>query len=142
MNELSDISRALIGGVFLGISSSLLLYFKGRIFGISGFIGFSIENFSKSRWRLIMLFSLILGGSLNYFFIYDPNKFYIYRPISLILLGGFLVGYGTRLGGGCTSGHGICGISRLSPRSLIATLSFMISGFLAVTFIRIFTLGL
>lgn len=131
MSELFSTSSALfalLGGLMIGLSSILLFAFNGRIAGICG-MAFSLMATSLQRniWRLIFLASLVIG-SLVFHLVSGaeipppPNT-----SMPLLILGGLLVGYGTSLGNGCTSGHGIAGIARLSPRSLIATLTFMMA---------------
>ncbi|MCK7608356.1 YeeE/YedE family protein [Acinetobacter portensis] len=124
-----------LGGTLLGISAVGYLYVHGRIAGISGLLAQSlnIKNFinSPAFW--------FLTGLIVVPFIYalftQPEINIQASPFSMIIAG-LLVGFGTRLGSGCTSGHGICGISRLSPRSLIATVSFMLAGFVTVYIAR------
>ncbi len=124
-----------LGGTLLGISAVGFLYVHGRIAGISGLLAQSlnIKNFinSPAFW--------FLTGLIVVPFIYalftQPEINIQASPFSMIIAG-LLVGFGTRLGSGCTSGHGICGISRLSPRSLIATVSFMLAGFVTVYIAR------
>lgn len=123
---------SLEGGILIGLSASLLLLANGRVAGISGiFGGLLVPRSGDSAWRAWFVAGLLLGGFA--FFALRPASF---RPpgASLALVGaaGVLVGFGTRLGGGCTSGHGVCGLSRLSPRSLAATIVFMGAGFATV----------
>lgn len=123
---------ALVGGLLIGLSASLLLLFKGRIFGISGILGGIIKpRWSDMGWRVVALLGLFTGGSITY--IYFPEAFpsQSYDPIKMALAG-LLVGFGTQLGGGCTSGHGVCGISRVSRRSILATITFIITGVITV----------
>lgn len=128
---------ALLGGALIGISVTLLLLFNGRIAGISGILnGVFILPRNEKTWRILFLLGLILGAALfnqlmpNFF---SPRQNY---PFWLLVSGGLLVGFGTRMGSGCTSGHGICGIARLSIRSILATLTFMASGIFTVFIIR------
>jgi uncharacterized membrane protein YedE/YeeE len=130
LQAFQDISydTVLLGGALIGISSVLLLAFNGRIAGICG-MAFSLmaTSLDKNIWRLVFLVGLVVG-SLLYHFISGAS----YPPapntsLPLLIVGGLLVGYGTSLGNGCTSGHGISGIARLSPRSIVATLTFMAS---------------
>ncbi|MDY6467374.1 YeeE/YedE family protein [Acinetobacter faecalis] len=124
-----------LGGTLLGISAVGYLYVHGRIAGISGLLAQSLntKNFinSPAFW--------FLAGLIVVPFIYalftQPEINIQASPFSMIIAG-LLVGFGTRLGSGCTSGHGICGISRLSPRSLLATVSFMLAGFVTVYIAR------
>jgi uncharacterized membrane protein YedE/YeeE len=128
---------ATAGGVLIGVSVTLLLLFNGRIGGVSGIMNgvfFAPEN--DRLWRLIFVFGLILGGFVFQLLVPDFNIPRQNYPLLLLGLGGFLVGFGTRMGGGCTSGHGICGLANLSIRSLIATLTFMAAGMITVYIIR------
>jgi uncharacterized membrane protein YedE/YeeE len=127
---------AFLGGVLIGLATSFFLFFKGRIFGISGILGgfFKIKATDFS-WRFATVGGLVTGGALSSLCI--PESFQIRQESLVVLvLAGLLVGFGTQLGGGCTSGHGICGVSRFSPRSLTATAIFMFTGMLAVFFLR------
>ena len=118
----------LFGGALIGISSVLLFLFNGRIAGICG-IAFSLmaTSLNKNIWRIVFLLSLIAGSLLYHFISGAPYPQAPDTSLPLLILAGLLVGYGTSLGNGCTSGHGISGLSRLSPRSLVATLTFMAS---------------
>lgn len=129
---MSEYMLALFGGLLIGLSTSLLLLFKGRVFGISGIIGGIIKPASgEVSWRLVILAGLIAGGAMVYLFY--PAAFPQVEMSSLrLVVAGLLVGFGTQLGGGCTSGHGVCGISRLSARSIVATITFMVAGILTV----------
>jgi uncharacterized membrane protein YedE/YeeE len=128
---------ALLGGALIGISITLLLLFNGRMAGVSGIMNELFNSPKNERiWRLIFLIGLILGALIFHFFspgFFIPRQGY---PLWLVALGGFLVGIGTRLGSGCTSGHGICGIANLSKRSIFATLTFMATGMLTVYIIK------
>lgn len=139
--DLFDYGRALVGGVFIGISASVLLIFSGRIAGISGILYRSIKGPAEGGWRWLFLAGMAISGLLSALFF--PGFSHLENadsPLLLIIAGG-LVGFGSVLGNGCTSGHGVCGISRLSPRSLVATVTFMASGALVVFLIRNFLLG-
>lgn len=125
--------NGLIGGILIGIASSIVLIFSGRILGISGVVGGIIKpKRHEFGWRLAALFGLFTGGAIMY--ASDPTYFQIdlQRPPLMVVAAGLLVGFGTRLGNGCTSGHGVCGLSRFSFRSLIATLVFMATGIITV----------
>lgn len=128
---------ALIGGVLIGTSATLLLLFNGRIAGISGILGgLVIPAQGDHLWRTLFLSGLIISGFIYHMVFpdtFNPRPGY---PLVLLITGGFIVGFGTRMGGGCTSGHGVCGIGRLSRRSLVATLVFMITGIITVYVIR------
>lgn len=128
---------ALLGGALIGISAFLLFWFNGRIAGISSIMSGLLTTSGPNRhWRISFLIGLLLGAGL--WRLLAPETFIMRQdyPIALIMIGGFLVGFGTRIGSGCTSGHGICGIALLSPRSIAATLTFMSSGLLTVYLIR------
>ena len=123
------------GGILIGLAAVLLLALNGRIAGISGILSgllTSKDRFER-RWRLLFLLGLIAGPALYQFF-YGPLRLQIEASTPALLTAGILVGFGTRLGSGCTSGHGVCGIARLSPRSILATAVFMTFG-IAVVFL-------
>ncbi len=128
---------ALIGGLLIGSSAALLLWLNGRIAGVSGIAWNLIARPREDAdWRLVFLIGLALGA-----FIYrtiSGNGFVIVIEATwpVLVLGGVLVGFGTQLGGGCTSGHGVCGIARLAPRSIVATLTFMASAMATVFVVR------
>ena len=124
-----------LGGTLLGISAVGYLYVHGRIAGISGLLAQSlnIKNFINSPAFLFL--TVLIVVPFIYALFTQPEINIQASPFSMIIAG-LLVGFGTRLGSGCTSGHGICGISRLSPRSLIATVSFMLAGFVTVYIAR------
>ncbi|MGY4024416.1 YeeE/YedE family protein [Aeromonas rivuli] len=118
---------SLAGGMLIGLSALLLLLFNGRIAGISGIFATALQ--SRQAWRWLFLLGLMLGGPLATMLGLARLPDFAALPAwPLVLLAGLLVGVGTRLGNGCTSGHGICGLGRLSMRSLVATLTFMASG--------------
>ncbi|MBF6568833.1 MAG: YeeE/YedE family protein [Candidatus Binataceae bacterium] len=124
---------SLAGGVLIGISASILLLMNGRIAGISGIVGGMLKPASMDwGWRLYFVGGLIVAGLIGR--IVSPGAFAIAIPRSLpmFLLAGVLVGFGTRLGGGCTSGHGVCGLSRGSIPSLAATMAFTLAGVITV----------
>ena len=119
-----------VGGALIGLSAVLFMFWHGRIVGISGFLGglFTTEGRAEVSWSAPFLLGLLLGGvALAQIY---PAGFAVdvVRSPAAIVVAGLLVGFGTQLGSGCTSGHGICGLSRLSPRSLAATLTFMGTG--------------
>ena len=124
---------ALLGGGLIGLSASLLLIFKGRIFGVSGILaGLVVPEKSDFAWKVTIVAGLIFGGVIITLLMPEamPRG---EMDLTEIIPAGLLVGFGTQLGGGCTSGHGICGISRLSVRSLIATLSVMVTGMISAS---------
>ena len=128
---------SLIGGALIGLSAFLLLWFNGRIAGISSIMsGLFTTDGANRQWRISFLIGLLLGALLWQWLGSDVLNSRQNYPLPLIILGGFLVGFGTRIGSGCTSGHGICGIALFSPRSIVATLTFMACGLLTVYLIR------
>lgn len=129
---------ALIGGSLIGLSAVLFMLLNGRIAGVSGIAGGLIAPVAGDwQWRLAFVLGLIcgplvfmaLGGQL-------PDIQFPVSSTFALAAAGLIVGFGTRLGGGCTSGHGVCGVSRLSPRSIVATVAFMFTGFATVYIIR------
>lgn len=125
----------LMGGALIGLSSSLLWLGSGRVAGISGIIaGLLQPQPTQHIHRSLFLLGLIIGGVILAFV--QPSWIYVTIPRSLptLIVAGLLVGIGTRVGSGCTSGHGVCGISKFSLRSIVATLAFMCSGFAIATF--------
>lgn len=136
MENFTPIS-ATIGGGLIGLSAVMLMAFNGRIAGISGvFSGVAFAQSGDRLWRLLFVIGLI-GSPLIYTLLSGRTPaFDLSANLPLILVGGLLVGFGTRLGSGCTSGHGVCGLSRLSPRSFISVLLFMGSGMLTVALAR------
>ena len=124
---------SLIGGVILGLGAVFLITFKGRIAGISGIVGalMQFQNTPKDHylWRILFLLGLI-GSYQIYSTIFGAPTIEINTNSIELVIAGLLVGFGTRMGSGCTSGHGVCGLGRLSTRSLVATLTFMTSGFI------------
>jgi uncharacterized membrane protein YedE/YeeE len=127
---------SLAGGALIGLAASLLLIGLGRVAGISGIVSNALPGKAGDRaWRVTFLLGLVLAGVTAALFapgaVGDSP-----RSLGAVAAAGLLVGLGTRLGSGCTSGHGVCGVSRLSPRSLVATLSFLLSGGLTVALWR------
>ena len=121
---------ATIGGLFIGLSATILLLFNGRVAGISGIIEpRASQSGGGDAWRLAFAVGLLIGGAAM--LLARPEAFGVPtgRSLGAVIGAGLLVGYGTRLGSGCTSGHGVCGLSRLSKRSLVATCTFMGAGF-------------
>ena len=115
---LDDLVRAAIGGAMIGAAAALLLLANGRIAGVSGIVGSFLPPAARDRgWRWAFLGGLI--GAVE-------------RSTGVVVIAGLLVGFGTRMGGGCTSGHGVCGMSRLSPRSIAAAATFVAIGMLTV----------
>ena len=119
------------GGILLGLSAIWLLLTLGRVAGISGIAWGSIVGPDRG-WRWLFLVGLLLGGLLTHTVIGQPLPDESTAPTWLIAISGLLVGIGTRMGGGCTSGHGVCGLGRRSPRSVTATITFMTLGIVTV----------
>ena len=127
---------ALAGGILLGLASALFILVNGRILGISGIVGGLLRpKTGDAGWRISFVLGM-LAAPLLYMLLAGPVPATIDAGWGTVVLAGLLVGVGTRYGSGCTSGHGVCGLSRLSPRSLAATLSFMGAGFAIVFLVR------
>ena len=126
---------SLIGGIMIGLSASAMLLLEGKIAGISGIFA-GVLNPAKGEllWKSSFVAGLITGGVVLRMFCPGAFNFGIVRPYGLLAVAGLLVGFGTRLGSGCTSGHDLCGISRLSPRSIVATATFVTSCAIVVYF--------
>ncbi len=127
---------ALAGGLLIGLAASLLLLLNGRIAGISGILfGLLAPAQGEIAWRVLFIVGLV-AGTVAYRGIDPADIISIEASWPLLIIGGLLVGFGTRVGGGCTSGHGICGIGRLSPRGLTATPVFMLSAGVTLYVVR------
>ena len=126
----------LAGGLLIGSSVVLLLYTLGRIAGISGIAAGAItQNGIERYWRLSFLIGIVLSAVLYMVFVGDLQV-QTQMSSTWLVVAGLLVGFGTRLGSGCTSGHGVAGLSRLSPRSIVATLTFMAAAIVTTNIIR------
>jgi uncharacterized protein len=132
-----NIVGGFIGGALIGVSACLLLLLNGRIAGVSGILGGLVSSrvYADWRWRLAFIVGLVAGAGVYGFFI-GPLPLEIAANAPTLVLAGLLVGIGTRLGSGCTSGHGVCGLARRSPRSLAATMVFMACGAATVYLMR------
>jgi uncharacterized membrane protein YedE/YeeE len=127
---------ALAGGALIGIAAAMFVLLNGRIAGISGVLGGLLKPVRGDvAWRFAFVLGLI-GAPLVYAVFASLPHLRIDAGYAALVLAGLLVGVGTRFGSGCTSGHGVCGISRLSPRSMAATAAFMVTGFVTVYFTR------
>lgn len=127
---------SLAGGMLIGLSAAVFVLFNGRIAGISGILGGLLEwPKGDVAWRVAFLAGLI-GASLVYGAVLTLPEVRIDADFPTLIIAGLLVGVGTRYGSGCTSGHGVCGLSRMSPRSLVATVAFMLAGFATVFVVR------
>jgi len=123
---------AMAGGVLIGTAAAMFVLLNGRIAGISGVLGGLLRPVrGDSAWRMAFVLGLV-GAPLIYLLFAALPKPRIDAGYGALILAGLLVGVGTRYGSGCTSGHGVCGLSRLSPRSLVATAAFMAAGFVTV----------
>jgi hypothetical protein len=132
MEHFTPISAG-IGGILIGLSAAVLWLGIGRIAGISGILGSLLTPHAGDiAWRVAFLAGLVLAPVLYGFAGGSVPEIILPSSPATIIVGGLLVGFGTRLGGGCTSGHGVCGLARLSPRSIAATLLFVVSGFATV----------
>ena len=136
MAHFTPVSAAL-GGALLGIAASLLFVLDGRILGISGILGDVPSTSGADRsWRLLFLAGLVVGSAVLLVVDRDALAFAPEQTVPVAVAAGLLVGVGTRMSNGCTSGHGLCGLARLSKRSLVATLVFMAAGALTVFVVR------
>jgi uncharacterized protein len=123
----------LIGGLLIGLSTVLLILLNGRIAGISGIVGGLLaRNGSEVGWRAVFIVGLLLGAFIYMLAIGGALPVNIQASLPVMVIAGLLVGFGTRLGSGCTSGHGISGIARFSKRSIVATLVFMVTAIITV----------
>jgi len=134
-----SIAGALSGGVLIGVAASLLLWLTGHVAGISGIIGrvmFSLKDSGEFVWRALFLLGLVVGAKLYYVgFVAAPAAREDF-PVWLLIVSGLLVGFGSSMGKGCTSGHGVCGLGRLSIRSLVATLVYLGVAVITTTLVR------
>ena len=129
----SSLWMPLLGGGLIGLSAALLWLWNGRVAGVSDIAGGVLQARSEERsWRLLFLLGLVMGGALMSYALPSAFDVAAASPPVTTVLSGLLVGVGTALANGCTSGHGVCGVSRLSPRSLAATASFIVTGMLVV----------
>jgi uncharacterized protein len=133
--------QAALGGVMIGLASWLLLASLGRVAGITGILGGALAPFNgapkgERAWRWAFVVGLIGMGTITAFMLNTPTLA-TPRPFPLLILAGLLVGFGTVMGSGCTSGHGVCGIGRRSVRSIVATVVFMGAGIVTVTLVKL-----
>lgn len=126
---------ALAGGVLIGLSATLLLWLNGRIAGVSGILnGVLFPRTGDLAWRAAFLIGLVVAGGLYMMLVPGASQPRVDFPRGALVFAGVLVGFGTRMGNGCTSGHGVCGLGRLSMRSLAAVITFMATA-IATTFV-------
>ena len=128
---------SLIGGIIIGVAVVLFFVTTGRLAGISGILSNTLEKNENKFSNLLFIIGLVLGPLVFIFFSKNDVVFKMTSSIPLIIVGGLLVGLGTKIGRGCTSGHGICGISRFSMRSIVATIIFMIFAMITVFFLQL-----
>ena len=134
-----ELLMPLTGGALIGIAASMMLLFSGRIAGVSGIFGGMLFKQGEERaWRLSFIAGLIAGGVLLYIINAEFFENSSGRGLLAVTIAGLLVGIGTRIGGGCTSGHGVCGIGRLSLRSIVATVTFVLGGMAIVVLVQSF----
>jgi uncharacterized membrane protein YedE/YeeE len=128
---------ALAGGILIGLAAMLMMLNLGRVMGASGIFGAILDNRPGDRlWRGLFVAGMLAGGALVMAQRVDLQNLDVSAPLPVVIVAGLLVGYGTRLGSGCTSGHGVCGLSRLSVRSIVATLTFMATALVVVYLVR------
>ena len=133
--------QSFLGGVLIGVAVTAMLFFNGRVAGVSGIISGVLtrptsSDRTRERWRWAFIAGLVIGGAMAGVFNRDLFVNLSGRSVIEVATAGLLVGFGTVMAGGCTSGHGVCGVSRLSRRSIVATLVFMFFGFLTVAAMR------
>jgi uncharacterized membrane protein YedE/YeeE len=135
--DASTTLQALLGGGLIGLAATALFLCTGRIAGVSGIVGGLVPpRTGETAWRALFVAGLVAGGLIVGALAPEPFSGLASTPHSRLIAAGFLVGFGASLGSGCTSGHGVCGVGRLSPRSIVATLTFMIAGALTLYVIR------
>jgi len=128
---------ALIGGICIGLAATLLLWLNGRLAGISGILWrLFFAKTGDALWRVAFLVGVIGGAGVYYALFGNAPEARASFPVWLLVIAGFLVGYGTSLGNGCTSGHGVCGLGRLSLRSLVATVIFLLTAIMTTFVVR------
>ena len=134
-----EVLMSLTGGILIGIAASMMLLFSGKIAGVSGiFGGMLFQQGAERSWRLSFVAGLIAGGILLYILNAEFFENTSGRGLLAVTIAGLMVGIGTRVGGGCTSGHGVCGIGRLSGRSIVATVTFVLAGMAIVVLVQSF----
>lgn len=134
-------SSALVGGALIGLAAGIMMLFNGRVAGISGIFANLLQPYSSTAWQWAFIIGLLISGLLSHWLI-SPIQIDIKANTTMLVIAGLLVGFGTRLGNGCTSGHGVCGIARFSIRALIATLTFICSGIVTVYLLSLIGLGI
>ena len=128
---------AFSGGILIGIAVILFFISTGRLAGVSGIVNNTLTNTKNWLSNFLFLVGLVLGPSIYVLILNNNISFSMTSSLPLIIIGGILVGFGTKIGSGCTSGHGICGISRFSVRSIVATITFMIIAMITVALLKL-----
>ena len=128
---------AFSGGLLIGIAVILFFISTGRLAGVSGIVNNTLTNTQNWLSNFLFLVGLVLGPSVYVLILNNDIAFSMTSSLPLIIIGGILVGFGTKIGSGCTSGHGICGISRFSVRSIVATITFMIIAMITVALLKL-----
>jgi len=133
-----ELLSPIVGGILIGLAASILFHFKGRIAGISGIVSGLIDpnKSGDKKWRLLFIFGILFGALVTMQLMPERRSVEIDGSLITMVLAGFLVGIGTRLGGGCTSGHGVCGMARMSTRSFVASVIFVSAAMLFVAISR------
>lgn len=132
MNNFTPLTGA-VGGLMIGLSATFMMLFLGRVTGISGiFGGLVVPRQGETAWRIVFVLGLLSGGAVLGLFYPQAFPKDFNQPLWIVGMAGLLVGFGTRLGSGCTSGHGICGLARFSQRSLASVITFIFTGAVAV----------
>ena len=133
-----DWIRGLLGGLLIGLAGAVLLLGNGRIMGASGILGGLIDGSGKSNWaeRLVFVIGVIVAPAVMVSITALPAETYLTSDLGIVICAGLLVGLGTRIANGCTSGHGVCGISRLSLRGLVATVIYILAGGVSLALLR------
>ena len=133
--------HSFIGGLLIGMAVILFFISNGRLAGVSGIVNNSLTISQNRTVNLLFLFGLILGPVIFMIFTQNTIPFSMTTSIPIIIFGGLLVGIGTKIGSGCTSGHGVCGISRFSIRSIVATVLFIFAAMMTVFIFKLIGLG-
>ena len=126
----------LIGGALIGLSAAMLMVLSGRLAGVSGILGGALTSSADRAWRVAFISGLIVAAIVAPLFGAPQPARLASSSLVLFASAGLLVGFGSRMGNGCTSGHGVCGFARLSPRSIVATLVFMAVAVITVAIVR------
>ncbi len=130
---LGSYSNALIGGALIGLSAAMMLLLNGRVTGVSGIVAGALGGFDRESLPKFAFIAGLCGGPVLFLLVFKAWPIVRINPSWVVMIiAGLLVGFGTRLGSGCTSGHGVCGLARLSPRSIVAVTVFLMAGIITV----------